>query len=248
MFDHLVGVLQQQWFTHNEAIIYITLIQYGGGTWWNLARITDINRATVYTALAEMKKKWRIHTLIKNDVITFYAIDYKTLVGDIERKYLASQEALGEFEAIAHQFTHQKAKLEYYDGEEGVKKAFEMTLQSSTPIYAFLTMQDFNKKLEHRLVQEYRPARVKKKITAYCICDYAEENIDYQNQDALFLKETKIINSSDFDLSGEINIFDNDKVMHVYADKGVYYATMHTSESYYRTMYSLFQQIRKIAS
>lgn len=75
-----------------------------------------------------------------------------------------------------------------------------MTLQSKTPIYAFLTMQDFNQQLEDWLVNYYRPARVKKKIKAYCIVDFNDKNIAYQEQDTLYLKETKILNAADFDI------------------------------------------------
>jgi hypothetical protein len=153
------------------------------------------------------------------------------------------QEITPQLDMLANQFTHQKAKLEYHDGEEGVKKAFIFTLQSQTPIYAFLGMQSFGKDITNWLETIYRPQRIKKKIFAYSICHETPANIYYQSLDSQECRETKIISSETFNISGEICIFDTDKVAHIYADNGIYYATIHISQEYYNTMFSLHQHI-----
>ncbi len=246
MNDQLVVLLKQQWMTENEAKIYLAMLQYNGGVASSLARITGVNRATTYTVLNEMKKKWRARTLTKNDITTFYPIDFQQLFQQLEQQYISFKEALPALDTLSKQYTHQKAQLDYYDGEEGVKKVLEMTLQSKTPLYAILTDQTYNPNLKKWLENVYLPERVKRKIQAYCVVDYSDENQLYKSKDQEHLRETKMINAGDFEVSGEICIFDN-KVIHIYADKGVYYAVVHTSESYYRTMYSVFQQLRAIS-
>lgn len=190
-----------------------------------------------------MKKKWWVRSLTKNEVTSFYAVDSKTLFQEIEKQYLQFKEALPVLDTLATQYNHQKAKLEYYDGEEGIKKVFEMTLQSKTPLYAILSDQTYNKKLKYRLEHDYLPQRIKKKIPAYCIANFCDENNSYKEKDTKYLRETKIINNSDFSIYWEICIFDENKVIHIYADKETYYWVVHISESYYNTMLSIFKHL-----
>ncbi len=249
MDDALLVVLTQQWFTHNEALLYIAMSQYGGTTAGRLSSITAINRATVYTALNEMKKKGWVYTLKKNDVIVFYPTDYKTIFSGVEKKYHSFKDTLPQFEKIVNQFTHQKERLDYYDGLAGVKKAFELTLKSETPIYAFINYGTYYNYPElHQWANEYySPHRHTNNIHAYCIMDDSEASHIYDDQFGDDLTHNKICTQPYFKIYGEINIFDNNKVMHIYANGPTYYATVHISDTYYSTMYSLWKTIREMA-
>lgn len=181
----LFDILIQYGFTTNEANIYLMLVQYGSGTGGNIARITGINRATVYTVLAQMKKSWRVYELTQNDVTIFYPVDYKTLFASLEQKYSAFKESLDDFWSLKSSSFFKEYEPVFFSGIDWIQKAFELTLKSKTPIYSFIDYATYynNELLVKRAKDYYLPQRIKHNIKAYCISDYSEENCLYQSED-----------------------------------------------------------------
>jgi sugar-specific transcriptional regulator TrmB len=92
-----------------------------------IARRSEIKRVTVYPILEELKKKGIANETTKDDVKYYSVISPDILLKQLEQKYESFKDKVPELLALAEKFGN-RPKVRFFEGLEGVKKAFEEVL------------------------------------------------------------------------------------------------------------------------
>ncbi len=121
--------LKQYGFTENEAAVYVALLKSLESTAFEVAKSTEIPRATVYLILESLKKQGFISQFRKNNVAYFTPESPNHLLNLLKKKEDVVNEIMPQIRALAgRRIDTPVAKL--YVGIEGVKTGFEDILET----------------------------------------------------------------------------------------------------------------------
>ena len=116
-------------FTQNEAVTYVSLVKKLEATAFELAKATDIPRATVYLTLESLRKQGFIVQFRKNNVAYFTLESPNQLLNILKKKEEIVNEIMPQIRALAgRQIDTPIAKL--YVGIGGIKMGFEDILEA----------------------------------------------------------------------------------------------------------------------
>lgn len=240
--ETLLLTLQQYGLSEKEAKVYLTTLQLGSAPGSSIARNAKENRATVYTILKELQKRW-IANEVKKDSVTFFSvISPELLLRELEDKYNSFREKLPEFLVLAETFGN-KPKVQFFEWIEGVKKMYEDLLSSQTEICSFLGIEQSNKDLLHYLSKEFLLRRIRNDISARVILSDTETNRKYAGIDQKAKKQSIVINQPGFSLDGEINIYGPNKISIALMTDTEMSGIIISSEKLYSTLKNIFDLV-----
>lgn len=172
-------------------------------------------------------------------------IDAPKLLQRQQRHLSAFEHLLPEFVALSDKYEN-KPSVEYFEGVAGLKRLYEDTLTSSTPLKAFMGKQTtVDDDMLAYLYDEYMPQRVAAGIQAYVIvCDAAENQAYCDADDQQWLKETLMISHAVFSLANEINLYNGNKVSVALYTADELSGILITSNHLYDTLVSIFDLLR----
>lgn len=240
--DSLLLSLQKYGLTEKEAKVYISALALGSAPGSSIARNCNENRATVYSILKELHKKWIVNEVKKNSVMYFSVVSPDLLLKEMEDNYSAFKEKIPELMALADKFGN-KPKVQFFEGIEGVKKMYEDLLNSQTDILSFLGIEQTNKELLTYLYKDFLVRRIKNGIHAKVILPDSGENKRYAGIDKKAKKESKVISDPDFSIEGEINLYGPNKVSIALFHDNEMSGLILQSEKLYNTMKSIFNLV-----
>ncbi len=219
----ILETLQKIGFSEKEAKVYMQLIRLGPQPASVIAQKSEINRTTTYDIIESLTKKGLISSLKKGSATYFKALDPKSLLSYMEREKI---EQIKEFEKQQKQIeallpalislenpTSTKPKVTFYEGEKGLRQAYEDTLTSSEAILAYANVEEMHKGLPNFFPEYYQRRGKEKKIHIKCIAPDNKTSKERHKQDKKENREMLLIPSKDYDFSPEINIYD-DKVLY----------------------------------
>lgn len=210
-------------FNEKEAKIFLHLIRFGSQSATMIAEATKISRPNVYDIIKSLTKKGLTASIQRNGVTYFKSMDPKQLINYIERE---KREKVKEFEK--HQSTIEsilpalislenpastKPKVTFYEGEKGLRQAYEDTLTSSETILSYANVEDMHKGLPNFFPEYYQRRGKEKKIHIKCIAPDNKTSKERHKQDKKENREMLLIPAKNYDFSPEINIYD-DKVLY----------------------------------
>jgi len=242
----LLITLQNYGLSEKEARVYLTVLELGTSIASTIARRAELNRVTTYTLLEDLKKDGIVNETTKEGVKYYSVISPDVLLKQIEQKYESFKEKVPELLALAEKFGN-KIKVQFFEWVEWIVTMYSDLLTSTTePIRSFLWLEDMQPALSKRLFGSFLPQRIKLKIPAKVIVSNNQANKNYKAMDKKSLKETRIIKQDLFSLSGEINIYGENKVMiAMFNDKEMSWIIIH-SKSMHDSLKSIFNLIWKI--
>lgn len=240
--ESLLLTLQQYGLSEKEAKVYLTTLQLGSAPGSSIARNSGENRATVYTVLKELQKKWIANEVKKWNMTYFSVITPELLMRDLEDKYVRFKEKLPEFLVLAEKFGN-KPKVQFFEGIEGVKKMYEDLLTSQTEILSFLGIEHTNKELLNYLYKDFLVRRIKNNIHAKVILSDTGENKKYAGIDKKAKKESIVISQPVFTLEGGIDLYGPNKVNIILFSNGEMSGLTISSKQLYDTLKSIFDLI-----
>ncbi len=121
--------LKQYGLTENESAVYVTLLKKLEATAFEVAKSTEIPRATVYLTLESLKKQGFISQIRKNNVAYFTPESPNQLLHLLKKKEEIVNGVMPQIRALAgRQVDTPVAKL--YVGIEGIKIGFEDILET----------------------------------------------------------------------------------------------------------------------
>jgi len=245
MDANLLITLQNYGLSEKEARVYLTTLELGTSIASTIARRAELNRATTYTLLEDLKRDGIVNETTKEWVKYYSVISPDILLKQLEQKYESFKEKVPELLAMAEKFGN-KPKIQFFEWWAGMKKMYNDLLTSTTePICAFLWLEVIDKKFLEYLYKEFLPQRIKLKIKAKVISHTGETNKEYKSVDKKSFKETKLIKDLDFILHHEINIYgDNRVAIAMFSDEEMSAIIIH-SKKFHDTMLSIFNFIWK---
>lgn len=219
----ILETLRKIGFTEKEAKVYIQLIHLGAQPVSTIAEKAEINRTTTYDIISTLTKKGLISSIRKGSTTYFKAIDPKNLLSYLEREKVEQTKKIEkqqkEIESLLPALISlenpesTKPKVTFYEGEKGLRQAYEDTLTSSETILAYANVEDMHMGLPNFFPEYYQRRGVEKKIHIKCIAPDNQTSMDRHKKDKKENREMALIPSKEYDFSPEINIYD-DKVLY----------------------------------
>lgn len=218
----LLDTLEKIGFSEKESRIYLQLIRLGAQPASTIANKAGINRTTTYDIIESLAKKGLISTMHKGGATYFKALDPKELINYLEREKIEHTKKIEKYQQeIEHVLPalislenpeSTKPKVTFYEGEKGMRQAYEDTLTSSEPILAYANVEDMHSGLPDFFPDYYQRRGVEKKIHIKAIMPDNETSIERSKKDKQENRESVLIPKSEYGFSPEINIYD-DKVL-----------------------------------
>lgn len=223
IFPMILETLKKIGFSEKEAKVYTQLIRLGPQPVSIISEKTEINRTTTYDIIESLTKKGLISSTRKAGSTYYKALDPKELLNYLEREKVEHTKQIEKQQKQIENILpalislenpeSTKPKVTFYEGEKGLRQAYEDTLTSSETIFAYANVEDMHKGLPNFFPDYYRRRGIEKKIHIKCIAPDNKISKERHKQDKKENREMLLIPSSDYDFSPEINIYD-DKVLY----------------------------------
>lgn len=119
-----------------EAKVYLSILELGGSYASNISKKAQVNRATCYHTLSNLKAKGLINSYNKNKITWFNAENPKKLIKSQQEKLEIANNLLPQLLSISNSITF-KPKIRFYEGLEGAKEIFEDILTTKDEILGY---------------------------------------------------------------------------------------------------------------
>ncbi|MEK7673517.1 MAG: helix-turn-helix domain-containing protein [Patescibacteria group bacterium] len=218
----ILETLQKIGFTAKEAKVYMHLIRLGPQPVSTICEKAEINRTTTYDIIASLTKKGLVNSVKKGPITYFKALDPKTLLNYLEREKVEQTRKIEkqqkEIEALLPALISlenpesTKPKVSFFEGEKGMRQAYEDTLTSSEDILAYANVEDVHNGLPN-FFPDYYQRRAKKNIHIKAIFVDNKISRERRKTDVQEDRESILVPAEKFNFSPEVNIY-NDKVLY----------------------------------
>lgn len=210
--------LEQVNFSEKEITVYMSLLSLGSAKGGVLAKKTDLNRTTVYDVLEGLIRKGVISKYRKGAQTYFSALDPDRLLTYLDRE---KEEATANLDKRKQRLTallpqlislqdisSTRPKVQFFEGEKGMREAYEDTLNSRDTILAFANVETMHQTLPN-FFPEYYKRRADKKIFIHAIVPRNELSMERQKHDQEEMREIRFLPNAEMTFSPEINIYNN---------------------------------------
>lgn len=218
----LIDTLKKIGLSDKEAKTYLQLIYLGPQTASVISRNTGINRTTTYDILESLQLKGLVQQIKKKGSTKFSALHPAELIRFLEREKTEAvrkiEKQQNDIESILPELISldnsdtTKAKVTFYEGEKGMREAYEDTLSANGEILAYANVKEMHKGLPHFFPEYYKRRAEEKNIHIKAIMPDNEESLERASKDKKENRESRIIPKEDYEFSPEMNIY-NDKVL-----------------------------------
>jgi len=151
-----------------EIKMYLALLELGEALASKIAEKTNTPRTLSYDILENLLKKGLVSYVIKSNKKYFSAFDPNNLIGVLknqtEEKERLVKEALPELLALKSKKLEEKAKVEVYEGKEGVKTVFNDVLRVGKEFLCFGSTGISPELIPYEL-SRFHKERIKRKIS-----------------------------------------------------------------------------------
>lgn len=200
--------------SYKEAKVYVSLLEIGTSMVSEIAKRTKINRSTTYVMLESLAGKGLVSFSERNKVKLYTPAPPERLIKYLDDSIQKYTELIGVAHGILPELKSMyigidpKPKVQFFEGIEGIKTAYEDTLTSSETIRAYASIENMHNALGDYFPDYYhRRAAKKTKIRAiFPDTPEARERMKYNIEE---MRETLLVPSETYGFSPEINIYDN---------------------------------------
>ncbi|KKP36245.1 hypothetical protein A2483_01480 [Candidatus Peregrinibacteria bacterium RIFOXYC2_FULL_33_13] len=217
----LQSFLQKIGLSDKESIIYLTSLRFGSQPVSVIAKHSEINRTTVYDLFESLIKKGLATKICKGTTTYFQVSDPKNLINYLEREqneYIRKTEKqINEVKNILPALKSlenpqsTKPKVQFFDGEKGMREAYEDTLTSTESIRAYANVEEMHKGLPN-FFPDYYKRRSDANIFIRSISPDNKLSLERHKYDKTENREMKFIPAQKYNFSPELNVYD-DKIM-----------------------------------
>jgi len=222
------SLLKELNFSERETAVYLALLELGSAKPIEIAKKTDINRTTVYDLLESLMHKGLISKYKKGSSTFFNALDPEKLLAYLDRekeekaKIIGRQkkkvkELLPELISLENIATT-KPRVQFFEGEKGMREAYEDTLTSKEIILAYANVETMHKGLPN-FFPEYYKRRAGKKIFIRAIIPRNKLSIERAKLNQEEMRDTRFLPEDKMTFSPEINIYNNKMLIASWQEK-----------------------------
>lgn len=244
MDSELISTLQAYGFSDKEAKIYLVALELWSSPASTIARRSVINRVTTYTILNDLKRKWYVNEITKDNTKYYNTISPDILLKQLEQKYESFKEKVPDLLALADNFWN-KPKIQFFEGVSGLKNLYNEILKTKEPLFAFLSDDDIVPELQQYLNIIFVKQRKKQWIHSSVIVRSTEANKQYlksiKNDK---LTDIRLINDELAGIEWELMLFWEDRIAcALYSPKELMWYTIQ-SKQLYSSLKSIFMFMR----
>jgi len=205
----IISTLHQLGIEEKQAQVYLACLELGSATIHELSEKSGVKRTSIYNFLSEMKQAGLVSEIKQGKKILLVAENPHVLIQRAKNQVKKVEELLPEMMSIFNQ-PGNKPKVRYYEGESGLRHAWDDMLASGEDIYGFSDYEKMFTAFSEDFLLYVPKTRVKNKQKFFCIAKDGEWGRKIVVNDKQHLRETRLI--KDIELDTEINIYGN-KVM-----------------------------------
>jgi sugar-specific transcriptional regulator TrmB len=213
------SLLKQLNFSDKESLVYLALLEIGSGKVNDIAKKTNLNRTTVYDISDSLMQRGLISKYKKGASTYFNALDPKHLLNyldreqeeknkEIEKQKNKVQELLPQLVSLQNIYGATKPKVQFFEGEKGMREAYEDTLKSKEIILAYANVETMHKGLPN-FFPEYYKRRAENKIFIRAIIPRNKTSMDRALKNQEEMRDTRFLPEADMTFSPEVNIYNN---------------------------------------
>jgi sugar-specific transcriptional regulator TrmB len=203
--------LEELGLSVEESKVYLAVLELGGSFASAIAKKAGVARVNCYHTLGNLVKKGLISTLSKNGVKYFTVDSPKILVNQMEEKFLHAKKILPELLSITNSMAY-KPKIQYYEGEQGLKNIFEDTFQAEGELLGYTNLKELPQVVGEDYLKDYAKRKIEAGIKTRMLSPISKDALAYTkkfypknfNQN---LVEIFFVNSKEFMFEYEINIY-----------------------------------------
>lgn len=212
------SLLKQLDFSDKEAKVYLALMELGSAKAAEIADKTDLNRTSVYDLVEVLLHKGLVSKYKKGHSTFFSAYDPKRLLNYLDRekeengKKIDKQkekvsELLPQLISLQNIYTT-KPRVQFFEGEKGMREAYEDTLTSKEIILAYANVETMHKGLPN-FFPEYYKRRAESKIFIKAIIPRNKLSVERAKLNQEEMRDTRFLPEESMTFSPEINIYNN---------------------------------------
>lgn len=193
--------------SEKELAVYLSVLELGEGHIQDISRKSGLQRTSVYNFLEELKERQLISEIKKGKRRIFSATSPHLLLEQQKSKVSSVERLIPQLLAIQNS-VKDKPRVSFYEGMEGIKEIYRMTLRDKQIIYAWEDLDRTHDMLPPSFFKGYPEERAAKKIPARCIDRDSPFARDWTAKNNVRLaRESRFVSSDEF--GTEINIFGN---------------------------------------
>lgn len=220
-------IFEELGFSDKEVEVYKALLELGSGKVADIANKSSLNRTTLYDVLESLIKRGLVSKFKKRGATYFQALDPKQLLAYIDRetneivkiaekRKAKLQQLLPELVSLQYKASS-RPKVQFFEGEKGIRESYEDTLTAKTPILAYSNLEPMVETLPNFL-PEYWKERTKKKILAKAFFVQNKASKERAATDIQELRQTKFL-PENLTFTPEIKIYDNKTLITSWEEK-----------------------------
>ena len=145
--------------SEREASVYLCLLTLGASKSIEVARYTGFTRPTIYDVLEKLIHRGLVSKYKKKHITVFSAQDPQKLVAyldreldDVHNKLINQKKQVQALlpALLSLQLTNKsKPRVQFFEGEKGMREAYEDTLTTKTKMYAYTNVTEMMRSFPH---------------------------------------------------------------------------------------------------
>lgn len=189
------SLLEEIGLTKREKEIYLQLLKKGECSASEAAKGSSISRTHVYEALSSLIEKGLVISVLKN-FKRYYSAAALSKISDylsekkriIEKQEIEAISLIKQLESLKP--TEKGAKIEVYEGKEGIKTFMSNTLKSKEPLLIINATKDFKENFTF-FAEHYFKEKIKRKLKSKVIFGETFEFLDPTAEKRFLIKKEK---------------------------------------------------------
>ena len=178
--DFKRSVLAELGFTKNEIAVYLTILELGSATSWEIAKKAKLHRTNIYDAVDRLVKKGVVAYINKGEKKYYEVLDPNLLANIIKDKELALQKIMPEL-VMAKKLAGEGSDACIFEGVQPFQKILMSWLRFEEPILVYGIPKNAPEMMKH-FIPHFHEIRMEKKIVMKHIYNHnAQERIQYLN-------------------------------------------------------------------
>lgn len=200
-----------------EILVFKKVLEFGSQPASNIARITELPRNTVRSILDNLVKKG---LLVKTNRANtqYYSVEKKeNIIRALKHKKIRLNEDIDNQINLIENFgdeltfrhnSKSRPKITFYEGQAGLEKVYEDTLQSKEEILSWASFDSMDETLP-KYFNTYFARRAKKKISIRSIHPDTERAREHTKRDNKEMRTSMLVPKDKYNFVPEIQVYNN---------------------------------------
>lgn len=223
--NELIRTLELAGFDKNQAKVYLSCLEIGPSSIWDIAQKSGIKRPTCYVILDELAARG-FASKTNDGRRTIYTVSSpKELIRSFERRQEQFSRSIGQLEALSSK-SGQKPVIRFYQGQEGIQEVYNLSLDMPKGSEHLLVGINMRMPDEYaNFIEEFIFERRKRGIRTRAIYPDTEENKAHALKDEIESRETRFVPASEFDPRTQMYMF-GDRIAYIAYAENEPFATL----------------------